>query len=191
MTARGITTAAATAIAAETVGRCIAMDFDFPSAVIRLAAAPFDIIIGGETYLGLGQLVSVSGVQEAVELRSYGLTAQLSGIPRDAVALALTEAYRNRPAQLWEVVFDPATWQPVADPILMFRGRMDQMLVEVGGTCTVSVQLESRLRDWERAAGVLATHEEQQLRHAGDDFFAFVSDTAQRNIIWPAASFTK
>jgi len=190
MTSRGITSPVLAAVQAETVARTLAVDFDFPSGFVRLNASAVSIFIGGYEYLGVGALGGVSSAQEGVELRSYGLAMTLSGIPRDSIALALADDYRNRRAQVWEVVMDPATWAVLSDPILLWRGRMDTMSVDLGTTAQITINVESRMRDWERVQGTLATDEEQQRRHAGDTFFAFVSDTALRNVEWPAASFT-
>ncbi len=186
--ARGLTTAVSSAVQAEQVILCQALDMDFPSGFVRLNSSPSTIQIGGQDYLGVGAIIGISSVDESTELRSFGMVVQLAGIPRDSVALALGEAYRNRRAQIWEVPFDPVTWRPLADPVLLFRGRMDQMTIEMGATATLKVTLENRLRDWERAPGILWTHDEQQLRHAGDTFFAFVSDTT-KTVTWPSASF--
>jgi hypothetical protein len=188
---RGMTSAAVAAVQQETVIRTVAVDLDFASGVVRLNGSPVTLQVGGHDYLGVGALGSVSGVEEAIELKAYGLQLTLAGIPRDAVALALTEVYRNRRAQVWELVLDPATWLPVSDPVLMFRGRMDQMTINMGTTATLVVQVESRMRDWERASGVLATYEEQHRRSASDTFFAFVADAAEKSIVWPQASFWK
>jgi hypothetical protein len=186
--ARGLTTAVSDAVQAEQVVVCTALDFDFPSGFLRLATSPGTIQIGGQDYLGVGNIIGISSLDESTELRSFGMAVQLAGIPRDAISIALGEAYRNRRAQIWEVPFVCTTWQPLADPVLLFRGRMDQMSIELGATATVKITLENRMRDWERAPGILWTHDEQQLRHAGDTFFAFVSDTA-KTVTWPGASF--
>jgi len=181
---RPMTTAADTAVQAEVVDRTTAVALDFASGMVRLCGAPFDITIDGETFIGVGQLGGISVVEESAELQSYGLTISLQGIPRDSIALALTQSYQGRPGIVWEVPLT-AAGLAVADPIVVFRGRMDQMTVELGATAAVRVQLQNRLVDWERARIRRYTSEDQQREHPGDLGFAFVSATAEKDIIWP------
>ena len=139
--------------------------------------------------IGLGGLLSISPVEETAELRSAGITLAIAGVPRDAVALAMGVRYRLRPATVWEVPLDTATWQPVAAPVLAFRGLIDQMRVEYGPTCRVVVKIENRLADWDRKRIRRYTDEDQQRAHPGDRFFRFVSTSAEKEIVWPAKSF--
>ncbi|WP_307139895.1 hypothetical protein [Pseudoroseomonas cervicalis] len=161
---------------------------DFPSAPVRVNGSPATIFIGGHEYLGVGALGSISMAEEGVELQAYGMTLQLSAIPRDAAIASLAEAYQGREAIVWEVLFD-AAWKVIADPITIFRGRMDQMNLALGSTGKVEVKLESRLRDWERPRLRRYTSEDQRREHPADLGFEFVSKTTEKELIWPAKSF--
>jgi hypothetical protein len=186
---RGLTAAAQTAVAQETVVRSVAVALDFPSGVARWNSSPADITIGGETFLGVGALGTISAAEEGIELRSYGMTVGISGIPRDAIAIALGQAYQGRAATVWEVMLDSTTWLPVADPVVIFRGRMDQMDITLGASAEVSVKLENRLTDWERPKIVRYTDADQRKRDASDGSFRFVPATTEKEIIWPSRSF--
>jgi hypothetical protein len=185
---RGLTPAALGAVSAEAARGCLAVELLFPAGAVRFVAAPFDITLGGETFSGVGQLVEISVIEETSELAASGMTVGLSGIPRDLVAVALGQAYQNRRGTVWWVPLDAAEL-PVADPILLFRGRMDTMEIQMGETATVRVRLESRLADWERPNLRRYTHEDQVARHPGDLFFIFVSATTEKELIWPARTF--
>ena len=186
---RGLTTAAATAATSEIVARTVAVELDFAGGVVRVNGSVASITIGGNEFLGIGGLGGISAAEESAELQAYGLTVSLSGIPRDAISLALAEAYQGRAATVWEVLLNRDTWQPIADPVVIFRGRMDQMNVSLGQSATVEVRLENRLVDWERPRIRRYTSEDQQVAFPTDRGFEFVSDTAEREIVWPAASF--
>lgn len=186
---RGLTTAAAAAAQSEIVARTVAVDLDFPSGMVRINGSPASIFIGGVEYIGVGGLGGISTAEESAELQAYGITVSLSGIPRDAVALALGQAYQGRRATVWEVLLNRDTWQPIADPVIVFRGRMDQMNVTMGQTATVEVRLENRLVDWERPKIRRYTTEDQRLTAPTDRGFEFVSDTVERDVVWPAGSF--
>jgi hypothetical protein len=182
---RGLTPDALSATAAEVVDRTAAVELDFPSGIVRYTGAPYPISIRGNEFLGVGVLGSISVAEESAELQSYGMTLTLSGIPRDSVAVALTQAYQGRRATVWEVPLNPATGKPVDAPIVIFRGRMDQMNVELGTEGKVVLKLENRLADWERPRIRRYTNEDQQRVHPGDKGFAYVSATAEKELVWP------
>lgn len=186
---RGLTTAAQTAVADETVVRTVAVELDFPSGFVRWNASPADITISGNTFSGVGALGAITAAEEGTELRSYGLTVKLTGIPRDAIALALAEDYQGRAATVWDVPLNDTTWQPVADPVVIFRGRMDQMDIGLGEMAEVSMKLENRLTDWERPKIKRYTDVDQRDRDANDGSFRFVAASTDKEIIWPARSF--
>lgn len=182
---RALSTAVEAAIQAEIVSRTVAVEMDFPSGFVRVNGSPGDFVILGQTYLGIGGLGAISAAEESAELRAYGLTLALSGIPRDMVAVALGQAYQGRRVTVREVVFDTTTWLPLADPVVVFRGRMDTMDVRLGEMATITIKAENRLADWERPRIRRYTDEDQQLAHPGDRGFRFVSSTAEKEIIWP------
>lgn len=182
---RNLTTAALNAVQAEVVDRTTAIALEFASGTVRMCGAPWSIFIDGDEFLGVGQLGSISTIEESAELQSYGLTIGLSGIPRDSVALALTQEYQGLPGTVWEVPLT-AGGAAVADPIVIFRGRMDQLSIDLGETAMVTVKLQNRLTDWERPRVRRYTTEDQQRLHPGDRGFEFVSATVEREIVWPS-----
>lgn len=183
---RTMTSAARAAITGEVARRTTAIELDFAGGFVRMSGAPYDIVLDGQTYLGVGQLGEVSVVEETSEVQSAGITISLSGIPRDSVAVAMTQAYQGRPGRVWEVPLD-ADGAVIADPLLIFRGRMDQMSVELGDTATVRVTLQNRLADWERPRAARYTDAELKRRFPGDRGLEFVSATAEKTIVWPTA----
>lgn len=182
---RTLSTAVQAAIQAETVSRTVAVEMDFPSGMVRVNGSPTDFQILGNTYLGIGGLGAISTAEESAELRAYGLTLALSGVPRDMVAVALGQAYQGRRVTVWEVLFNTTSWAVLADPVIVFRGRMDTMDVKLGEMATIVVKAENRLADWERPRIRRYTNEDQQQAFPGDQGFRFVSATAEKEIIWP------
>lgn len=186
---RNLTTAAITAVTAETVFRTVAVELDFDSGVVRVAGTPFPITIGGNVFTGAGSLGKLSTADEGSDLQSYSMTATLAGIPRDLVALTLTEPYQGRAATVWDVPLDPTTLAPIADPIIIFRGLMDVMTVAHGATSAVSIAITNRLADWERARARLFSDEEQQRRYSGDLGLQYAALMENKEIVWPASKW--
>lgn len=188
---RNLTSAVDSAIQQERVMRTCAVELLFADgSALRACGAPVDLAFGGLTFFGVGALGGVSQVQESTELRSYGLTLTLAGVPRDAVSLAMGVHYQGRPGTVWEVVLDATTHQPLANPIVVFRGRMDQMIVKMAETATIGVTMTNRLADWDRPRLRRYTDEDQRRSFPGDDGFRFVSATAEKEIVWPSKGFT-
>lgn len=185
---RGLAAPALATVQGEVVARTMAVELDFPAGIVRWCGGALDLIIGGNLFFGVGAFGSVTAVEEGAELRSYGLTVQLAGIPRDMIALALGQAYQGRRATVWEVPLGPADI-PVEDPFIIFRGRMDQMEISLGQDATVRVRLENRLADWERPRVRRYTAEDQEREFPGDLAFRFVPATAEKEIIWPNRTF--
>lgn len=180
---RGLTTAQINALTAETVRRAFAVELEFDSGTSRIVTAPHDIVLDGNTFIG-GTIAGISEIEESAELGASSISAVLAGIPRDAITLALNEPFQNRPATVWLVVFDDA-WVPL-DPIVLFRGRIDEMVIDLGATARVSVTLSNRLVDWERPNLRRYSDEEQQARHAGDFGFQYAAAMATKEITWPS-----
>lgn len=188
---RDIAAATLTAITGEVVTRaaCVAIDFD--SAPLLVTSAPFDITLSGDTYLGVGQLGSIGGVDEGGELQSVQLTLALTGIPRDQVDTVMAEPTQNRAVTVYEVALDPSTMAVIGDPIPVFRGRIDTAEVTLGDTATVALTVTNRLADWERPSNWLYSDERQQRDNPGDLGFQYAAGLEGKNVRFPAASFFK
>lgn len=186
---RGLTTAAATAAQQEVVLRTVAVELMFDGGPVRVNGSPVSLTIGGNEFLGVGALGSISEVAEEAGLQSAGITLALSGIPPDSIGLALAEPYQDRAGTVWEVWLDRTTWQLIDAPVIIFRGRMDQMNVLVGSQGVVEITLEDRLTDMDRPNLARTTDEDQQREHAGDLGLQFVSATVEKDIVWPAATW--
>jgi hypothetical protein len=186
---RTLTPTVAAAVTQEQVARTVAVELDFPSGISRWNASPATITIDGNPFLGVGVLGTISVTEESAELRAYGLTLALSGIPRDAITLALLQGYQNRPGTVWEVPLDPDTHAVLSRPVVIFRGRMDTLDVSLGDTATVTVSLENRLADWDRPRMRRYTDEDQQKAFPGDTGFRFLPASTEKEIVWPGREY--
>lgn len=185
---RPMTSAAVSAATSEHVTRAVAMLLDIPGGAVRVASTPFPLTIGGEEFLGVGALGSVSTIDEGADLQSYLMSVALSGIPRDAVAAAMAAPWYNKPATIWEVLLTEAH-AVIGDPVVVFRGRMTSMQVELGQTASVQVTLQNRLIDWSRPRISRYSSEEQRRLHPGDHGLDFAAGLAGREIVWPTRQY--
>jgi len=180
---RTLTTAMKNASQAENFVYGVAAELDFSSGFVRCNTSPYTITIGGNTYAGVGNLGSVSVVEEEATLAAKGVSLQLSGIDPTLLSVALNDNYRNRAAKLWLCLFD-SDHQLIADPYPIGTWRMDLMVVERGETATITLTAESPLADWDRPRLRLYTDQDQQSRFPGDKFFEFMPVNQDKEILW-------
>lgn len=140
-----------------------------------------DLDIDGTTYTGAGDLLSVSDLRESSDIAAYGATLTLSGIPSNLISLARSEPYQGREARVKFGIETGGTRYTVT----VFTGEMDQMNIRLGpDTCTISIDVESRLVDLNRARTRLFTDADQQSRFPGDKAFEFVTRLQSESLEW-------
>tara|TARA_R100000315_G_C5229780_1_gene140735 strand:+ start:1280 stop:1891 length:612 start_codon:yes stop_codon:yes gene_type:complete len=180
---RNLTTAVQNQLAASELEPFFAIKLAFDSGDVRIWTGYTDITVASETYIGGGQLLSISPIEETVEVAARGVNLALNGIDSSLVSVALTESYQGRAAKVYLGVISSGA--VVADPYLVFDGRMDVMTIEdAGETASISLSAESRLIDLERARVRRFTDNDQQNQFPGDTSLRFVADLQDKEIAW-------
>lgn len=155
-----------------------AVDMDFDSAPVRFWTGYGDRTINGDTYLGSGNLLAITGLDEVNDLSAKSITLQLSGVPSSLVSLALQEPYQNRECKVYFGTTDTTS-------IEVFSGLMNVMTIEDSGdTSVISLTVESKLIRLEKASNWRYTEGSQKARYASDTFFNYVSDLQDKNLVW-------
>ena len=155
-----------------------AVDMDFDSAPVRFWTGYGDRTINGDTYLGSGNLLAITGLDEVNDLSAKSITLQLSGVPSSLVSLALQEPYQNRECKVYFGTTDTTS-------IEVFSGLMNVMTIEDSGeTSFISLTVESKLIRLEKASNWRYTEGSQKARYASDTFFNYVSDLQDKNLVW-------
>jgi hypothetical protein len=141
----------------------------------------------GQQWMGLGQLGSISTVEESSELAATNVTFTLSSIPQELIQDALSEVRQGNPVQLWFGTLGDNN-NVLADPLQIFAGRMDTPTIDEGtDTGTISISVENRLIDLNRARERRYTNQDQQIDHPGDLGFQYVQSIQQWNGTWGKA----
>jgi len=143
-----------------------------------------DLAFGGETYTGLGDLLSIGDIAETSDISATGINVALSGLNRAFVAQALGYQYQGRPLTVFLGAFNDQG-ALIADPIVVFSGFMDTMTISEGAeTSTISVNVENKLVAFERTRVRRYTAEDQKIDHPTDKGFEFVTSIVEKEIIW-------
>lgn len=189
---RDITTAADNAILAEHVNYLAFVELDFDSETVRLTNAGYPIKWGTEIiddvetpkiWTGCGSLGSISAIEEGVSLQMYGITLTLSGIESKYIAQCFNAGYSGRDATIWLAPLD-TNHQIIADPVIIFKGKMDTMPMKLGKEATIQVTIESDLVAWERGKSRIYGDADQQSEYPGDKGFEFTAQMVDQEIYW-------
>jgi len=140
---------------------------------------------GEELYEGVGNLGSIEDLTESDELQLQTVNLTLSGVLPETINYALFANHAGNPAFIWRAVLDSDTFSVVGDPILVFAGRMDFLTITLGETATISLQVISRLSDWERSRGGRFNPGYQKTYVDPTDLaFDYVPSLINKNLTW-------
>ena len=188
--ARTLTGPVATAVTAQAVRLAYLVELSFDSAPLRIwtGSQDFEWVAAGKTFLGAGQALEVSPVEESQRVEANGIEITLSGVSTSIISYALSENYRNRRVRVWVAFFDLDTEQLIADPVPVFAGRMDIMkITDAGDSAQVRLTCESRLVDLRRPRERRYTAEDQKELYPDDRGLNYVAGLQDREVAWGKA----
>lgn len=147
--ARDITAAMATEFSARSLQPILLAQLEFDSATLYMWSGLGDLVWDGNTYIGAGNLINVSTIEESQNLEAKGIVCSLSGIPSTLVAIALGERSRGRPFRLWlgainTVGGEDALLLESGDSLLLESG--DVLLLESSGAAVPNALVEDPYR---------------------------------------------
>jgi hypothetical protein len=163
----------------------------------------------GSEWVGSGQLLNISSIEETQEMSVRGATLTMSGIPSELLSLALSEPYQGRVCNIYFGTFSEKgnlLQQDGAFILLqdgsrielqtgetgfneLFSGYMDQMNIEDGAeSATIEMRVENKLVDLERARVARFTSGYQKSVYAGDLGLDFIEDLQDKEIVWGRSS---
>ena len=165
-----------------------AIKAEFDTDDIRLWTGKDDITISSETYTGAGGLLSISGVEDARDLKSSGLSVGISGMDATVLDYALTENYQNRFLTLFMGYLMGGS-NEVAGTIVLFKGRMTTLTInDDPNGAIISIDAENRLIDLDRPSNLRYTKESQEFLFTGDIGLDRVNQLQDKEIVWGRSS---
>ena len=189
-TRQGIDTAIANRLAQDHNQGFFAIKAEFDTDDILVWTGTDDLVIGSETYAGAGSLISISNVEDSVELKSSGMMVTISGMDSTVLNYALTENYQNRMITLF-MGFTMGGSNEVAGVLTLFKGRMTNMTInDSPDGATIALSAENRLVDLKRPSNLRYTKNSQKYIHATDTGFNRVNKIQDMEIIWGRSGST-
>ena len=191
---RGLSSAMLTEANGPTFRAAYFVQLDWPGGTVRAWTGYGDISWGGNTWIGTGHIGSVGDISENTDLSANTLALKISGVPSAEIALALDPAAQGRDGFVYVGALN-AAGALVSDPKIIYSGFINFPIVEDDGTtATITLNLAKELSR-RNAQPRRYTHEDQQIDHPGDNFFADLAGNLGQEFAWgrqviPAAGNT-
>lgn len=184
-----------------------AIQLFFDSQTLKFWSGLGDLTVGSDTYVGSGQMIEVSELNESADISAKGATVTLSGLPSNLLSLVLTEPYQGRKCKIFfgalnaygqRLLLEDGslllnqdgsafTLSEAPSDVLteVFTGYVDQMNIDEGAeTSVVSVSVESRLIDLQKPRPRRYTDASQKGRFPTDEAFEYVEDLQDKKFQW-------
>lgn len=192
--ARSIGTNFNTQINSNSVRPFYALSVEFTSSTLRLWTGFGDLTIDSETYIGSGNLLTISNVQETADIKATGIKVSLSGLDTSILSSSISQDSEGANVELYfGVLTTTGNAQAIVDtPYKLFSGSLDTIGVsESGGTSTITITVENRLITLEKAADRRYTDQDQKNLFAGDRGLEFIDSLQNKELIWGGGSADK
>lgn len=181
---RTLTTAMSNALVADVVRPIYLVRMVFDSSDLNVWSGMGDLSYGGETYTGLGDLLSISEIKETADVQATGMNVSLAGVKSSLVTIAKDQDYQGRELTVSLGAFD-SSGDLIADPVIIFSGFMDTMTInEAGEYSSITIAVENKLIAFERSKVRRYTAEDQKINHPTDKGFEFVTAIVEKEIFW-------
>jgi hypothetical protein len=180
---RGLSPSMLTGIARTDVRPILLFEGQFDGGFVRFWTGFGTISWNGSDWIGAGQLIGISDIEENAEVVATGITVSLSGVDPALVSAVIGEARQNMVGRIWIGLFDAGAI--VSTPYLAFRGRLDvPQILDGDETCTIAISYENVLGDLMRAQEERFTDESQKAVYPDDRGFEFVTRIQDIEIVW-------
>ena len=181
---RSLTSNMQTQVAATSLSPVILVKLNFDTVPLYVWSGLSDLSWDGHTWTGAGNLLNIGTIEESTEVKAVGSSITLSGLPQTIISAALSEDYQGREATIWLGALD-SSGNVISDPVIIFSGRMDVMTIqESGQSASISITVENRLIDFERAKIRRYTDQDQKIDYPNDKGFEFVAAIQDKEIVW-------
>lgn len=163
------------------------VEIGFASTTIRLSSLGRDITWDSHSWLGNSWLMPIKAINETAEIRAVGVEIELVGVSSSLLALALADADQTKDALIYFAFLD-SSGAVIADPILLFKGKVDT--VDISDSVeqpSVVIRCESRLARLDRPTNFKYTEANQQALFSGDRGFQYLPGLEEWSGYWGKA----
>lgn len=183
--ARDLTAGVITETDAAAVRPAVFGKFFYDSGTLFLWTGVGSKVWNGNTYSGLGNLVSIGRIEESQVLKANGIQLGLNGLDSANISLALNENYSGRRVELYFAFLDSA-WAVITDPYMFFAGNLDVMEIQddPNGQARILMTAENEMVALFKANGRMYTAEDQKAYYPTDTGLDYIVSIQDADIIW-------
>lgn len=169
-------------INAEHLHECtlVKLEFDTP---VYVHSGIGSISYGGNTYLGVGNLGSISPLRETEVLGPSSITLSIDAIDSDHITEALDSGNYGDVVTIFNGYRqDDGTL--VADPWLAWKGTFEYASISLGEQSVVSITCQHDLAMLDEKHGDRYSDEDQRDKFSGDVGLQYAASTAGKKLLW-------
>lgn len=165
------------------ISNAVMAELDWPGGTRRFWSGLGLLDYAGETYLGLGQLGTVTPLQTSVDVEVDQITFMLSGVDPDLLA-GLDGSVKGYEARVYEVFLDDD--HAVVDRELLFDCRQDYQTIQVGedGRATLALVATGGFFHLLNRSAAKWSAEEQKALYPDDTGFDEMHLQASATLTW-------
>lgn len=181
---RDITTAMTTESEKSSLQPLYLVKLEYDGGDVNVHSSLGTITFDGDDYLGIGKLGKIGALKEDSDITPAKIKLSITGIESSNISTALTADYQGRPITIWLGAIDQSTYTLIADPTVVFKGIMDVQTINLGQTAVIELSATNRIAAWDRSNVRRYNGEDQRSRFAGDSGLDYVTQAAEKLIIW-------
>ncbi len=143
--------------------------------------------IAAYDFVGVGSLIQMSAIPMVCDLTVQTVTLKFSQIEDRINDLIRNYDVSQGKVEIYRGEFDPATMRMIEPATPRFLGFADGAPIKTppeGGEGSVSLVCVSSAQELTRSNPDMRSHESQQLRAPGDDFYKDVTKVGEIEIVW-------
>lgn len=165
------------------------IEAEFSGGTLRLTTHNRDVVWNSNTYVGAGQMLSMTAVRETTEITAAGLDLTLSGIPSSLTDQIMDEIEYGTRVNIYMALFDN-DWALItntspANPYKLYTGYIDIPIMEWGAEeIIITLKTENPLIILDQPLNRKYTSQDQALDYPNDRGFEFVTRLQKANIRW-------
>ena len=162
----------------------VLVDIHWANTVTYVWSGYGDMVYEGNTYLGVGQLGSISTVSESGSIQADGIEIGLTGIPASMVSTVLTEARQGKTVSIHQALFDE-DWALIDVYENVFKGILDVPVINKSAkNASIVVKAENRLIELQKTRVRRYTDQDQKDMYPNDPGLEFVAGLQDVEIRW-------
>lgn len=189
---RNLTPQLAAEMAGTSIMPILLAQLFFDSATVGMWTGYGTLTWDGDEYLGGGDFIGISPIQETQALEAKGAVVSLNGIDSALLSGALSEKTRYRPFRLYAGAVQPYTdsagnpqVEIIQDPYPIFAGLMNVFEYSDDGTkADIRLSVESTLITGQRSKVRRYTPEDQKRVYPSDLGLDFINQLQDKEVVW-------